>query len=237
MSTPVTEPLAESAKAEINRLHGEICEAARTSIGKAIRIGELLTQTRLTLKHGEWLPWLKENVGFSRQTADNYRRIYEKREDIKLLNVGNLSEAYRALADSQNEPAKESVDDDEYEQVQFRLWKLQRRLEAVCAIPVEHGTPEHIRELQAIIEEANTQQQWWHECQLRAEQKFGEALIAARPVASAIAEIRDKRLYRQTYASFAEYCEVKLGMSESRINELISIILVPIEAASNSAKA
>jgi Protein of unknown function (DUF3102) len=141
---PAPEPLAESTKAEINRLHGEICEAARTSIGKAIRIGELLTQTRLTLKHGEWLPWLKENVGFSRQTA----------------------------------------------------------------------------------EDANAQQQWWHEYQVRAERKLGEALISARPGASAIAEIRDRRLYRQTYASFAEYCEVKLGMSESRINKLLSIILV-----------
>jgi Protein of unknown function (DUF3102) len=223
-TNPDYEPLAESAKTEINRLHGEICEAARTSIGKAIRIGELLTQVRSTLKHGEWLPWLKENVGFSRQTADNYRRIYEKREDIKLLNVGNLSEAYRALANPQNEPEKDSVD--EYELVQFRLWKLKRRLDAVCAIPVEHGTPEHIRELQSIIEDANTQGQWWRECQLRAEKKFGEALISARPVASAIAEIRDRRLYRETYSSFAEYCEMKLGMSESRINELVSIILV-----------
>ena len=93
MSTEIS-----GAASEINRLHGEICQAARTTIEKAIRIGELLTEQKAGLKHGEWLPWLKANVEFSRQTADNYRRVYEKREDLKLLNVGNLTDAYRLLA-------------------------------------------------------------------------------------------------------------------------------------------
>ena len=46
----------------------------------------------------EWLPWCRENLRFSRQTADNYRRIYNDRD--KLLTVGNLdlTEAYRLLS-------------------------------------------------------------------------------------------------------------------------------------------
>lgn len=43
--------------AEINALHGEIAAMARTTLGKTIEIGELLTKQKAALKHGEWLPW------------------------------------------------------------------------------------------------------------------------------------------------------------------------------------
>jgi ParB family chromosome partitioning protein len=83
---------------EINVLHERLTGLARTSLETAIEIGELLTRQKAELKHGEWLPWCRENLKFSRQTADNYRRLYDDRG--KLLNVGNLelSEAYRLLS-------------------------------------------------------------------------------------------------------------------------------------------
>ena len=40
---------------EINRLHGEIMAAVRTTLVKAIRIGELLTERKKKCQHGEWL--------------------------------------------------------------------------------------------------------------------------------------------------------------------------------------
>jgi hypothetical protein len=92
--------LALTKLAEINKLHAEIGLAARTSLEKAVRIGELLEEIKNAKPHGEWLPWLKVNVPFSRQTADNYRHIYAERD--KLLNVSNLSQAYRLL--DANEP-------------------------------------------------------------------------------------------------------------------------------------
>lgn len=83
---------------EINRLHSELCGMARTSLEKAIRIGELLTEQKAQLKHGEWLPWVRENIEFSQQTASNYVRLFQNRE--KLPSVGNLelTEAYRLLS-------------------------------------------------------------------------------------------------------------------------------------------
>ena len=42
---------------EINQLHGEILAAAKTTIEKAIRIGELLTARKEKCPHGAWLPW------------------------------------------------------------------------------------------------------------------------------------------------------------------------------------
>ena len=84
-----------SAADEINRLHHELRVAFRTAINKAIRIGELLTEQHARCKYGEWLPWLKANVQFCSKTAYNYESIYRDRS--KLVNVTNLTEAYRLL--------------------------------------------------------------------------------------------------------------------------------------------
>jgi len=63
------------AAPEINRLHSEICQAARTTIDKAIRIGELLTEQKASLKHGEWLPWLRDKCEIRERTAHLYMRL------------------------------------------------------------------------------------------------------------------------------------------------------------------
>jgi N6-adenosine-specific RNA methylase IME4 len=91
-----------SSAQEINRLHSEICSAARTTIEKAIRIGELLTEQKGTLNHGEWLPWLKANIEFSVATAGNYMGIFQRRDDPKFLNVRNMSDAYKLLYGTQS---------------------------------------------------------------------------------------------------------------------------------------
>lgn len=74
-----------STAQEANAAHRRIV----ATVQDAIAIGGFLTRQKATLKHGEWLPWVKENLEFSRQTADNYRRLYENRDILPSL--GNLS--------------------------------------------------------------------------------------------------------------------------------------------------
>jgi hypothetical protein len=88
------------ATAEINRLHSEICAAARTTLEKAIRVGELLNQVKESLVHGAWLPWLKENVAFDVRTAQRYMRVFEHRSLLKNDTVSHLSMAYSLLTES-----------------------------------------------------------------------------------------------------------------------------------------
>lgn len=90
-----TQVSLEQSRSKINKLHTEIISAARRSLDNAIRIGKLLTEVKEKLPHGAWLPWLQKNISFSRQTADNYRRVFEQRD--KLLKVSNLADAYRLL--------------------------------------------------------------------------------------------------------------------------------------------
>jgi len=77
---------------EIIRLHGEILGHARQSLNNAIRIGEILSQVKGAVKHGEWLPWIKEFAPFSIKTAERYMACFENRE--KIANLTNLTDAY-----------------------------------------------------------------------------------------------------------------------------------------------
>jgi Protein of unknown function (DUF3102) len=54
---------------EINELNDQIITAARTSLEKAVRIGQLLREVKSGLKRGQWLSWLESNVRFDRRTA------------------------------------------------------------------------------------------------------------------------------------------------------------------------
>lgn len=80
---------------KIKMLHLEVLNYLRLSLEKAIQIGELLTEQKSRLKHGEWLPWINENLSFSQPSVFNYMNLYKNRD--KLLNVNNLSEAYKLL--------------------------------------------------------------------------------------------------------------------------------------------
>jgi hypothetical protein len=88
--------------AEINRLHSEILAAARTTIQKAIRIGELLVEAKQNAGHGNWLPWIKADLEFSERTATNYMRVYENRDRLKSANVADLTGAYVLIADKES---------------------------------------------------------------------------------------------------------------------------------------
>jgi hypothetical protein len=82
---------------EINALHNELCGLGQTSLEKAARIGELLTKQKAELPHGKWLPWFDANVQFSRKTGDRYRKLYKRSDEIKIVNMTNLSDVYSML--------------------------------------------------------------------------------------------------------------------------------------------
>src|SRR2546429_112916 len=86
----------DSTAREIVRLHTEILSAARASLEKAIHIGRLLARIRASRK-GKWLLWLESNVPFSQKTAYNYISCFERRAELKLVNVTSLSDAYALL--------------------------------------------------------------------------------------------------------------------------------------------
>lgn len=89
-------PQETSAQA-ITRLHNELYSLFDKGLHKAIQIGELLIQQKRALNHGEWIPWIQENLPFSDQTARNYIRLYLNQNELKSKNVLDLTTAYKAL--------------------------------------------------------------------------------------------------------------------------------------------
>jgi hypothetical protein len=95
----------ETVTATISKLHTKQQEHARQTIEAALEIGRLLSETRPTLKHGEWLKWT-EQLPFSDRTARNYIRVYENRDRLKLETVSNLKEAYQLLTEPKAAPKR-----------------------------------------------------------------------------------------------------------------------------------
>lgn len=91
----------DKIKGDIIRLHGEIQNLALDVMEKACKIGQLLTQKKTELEHGQFIPWIKSNLPFDERQAQKYTRIYENKDLIQkkldskansssLLTVNNL---------------------------------------------------------------------------------------------------------------------------------------------------
>lgn len=74
----VTPTLAEGQPAavrDIETITGEILEAKRVGGEAIITIGQRLIEAKAMLEHGEWLPWLTEQVEYSERTAQKFMKI------------------------------------------------------------------------------------------------------------------------------------------------------------------
>lgn len=61
--------------ADIRSAHTGVRDAAKTAAEKAIEAGRALIEAKGLLKHGQWLPWLKEHCQLSERTAQLYMHI------------------------------------------------------------------------------------------------------------------------------------------------------------------
>lgn len=52
-------------------------QAQQVVLGYAIEIGRRLTEAKAMVSHGEWGNWLKEEVRYSKSTANNFMRIFD----------------------------------------------------------------------------------------------------------------------------------------------------------------
>jgi hypothetical protein len=85
MSDPIIEgsnSLADLA-ARIRAFHEATVEGLRQSVTNGIAAGELLIEAKAQLQHGQWLPWLRDNVNISERTAQLYMRLAKNRTEIE----------------------------------------------------------------------------------------------------------------------------------------------------------
>lgn len=100
------------AQAALDEHATEIRRLGKQTVANIIEIGRRLVDCRDNhLDHGEWLPWLKREFDWSRQTADRFIHVFEAAG--KLPKLGNLevpiSGLYLLTAPSTPEAARQEI--------------------------------------------------------------------------------------------------------------------------------
>ena len=82
----------------IEAITGEILELKKTAGEAILEIGKRLIEAKAMLSHGEWLPWLTEQVEFSERTAQNFMRLSREWSNPQTLADLGASKALALLA-------------------------------------------------------------------------------------------------------------------------------------------
>jgi len=64
---------------DINRFHELACQRADEAIDHAKQAGLLLLEAKAALQHGEWLPWLEQNIFVSARQVQRYMQVAQGR--------------------------------------------------------------------------------------------------------------------------------------------------------------
>ena len=102
-------PLADMST-KINDAHALAMVHAGEAMNNALRCGDFLTKAKAAAKHGQWLPWLRQNIAFSERTAQSYMRLAAKFGPDKRNAVADLS--VRRVLQEIATPRRQSLEDD-----------------------------------------------------------------------------------------------------------------------------
>jgi len=94
----------ETAQA-INNEYALMTGDMTRAVQRAIRIGEMLTEAKAQVQHGEWIPWVEQNLVFGRTQASHYMRVFRERDNPNVQLSEHLSQAIALLAEPKDEPA------------------------------------------------------------------------------------------------------------------------------------
>ena len=90
--------LAPKEGRDIEVITQEILDAKRRGGEAILTIGRCLTEAKQTLPHGEWLPWLTEQVEFSPRAAQNFMRLAREWSNTQALADLGAAKALTLLA-------------------------------------------------------------------------------------------------------------------------------------------
>lgn len=157
--------------------------------GQAVyEIGRCLLEAKAQLKHGEWLPWLRDEVAFSEASAQRYMRLareYGKSRIVTDLGAGKALELL-ALPESQREEFVEENDVSGMTREQLRQ-AIRERDEATVLAARERVRAETAEQSRAKMEEDMKALKALHAAAVETQREKEEALRKAE------AELKDLR--------------------------------------------
>jgi Protein of unknown function (DUF3102) len=111
-SPPAEVSLLDELAKRIKDEHQKVTGAFKDVLSHAMLAGDYLIKAKGKVKHGEWLPWLKDNCGIADRTARLYMQLANSRAQIEKLKSASdadltLREA-ASLLTVEPEPADEA---------------------------------------------------------------------------------------------------------------------------------
>ena len=88
----------QSAQRTIETITSEILELKKQAGKALLGIGQRLIEAKETLPHGEWLPWLTEQVEFSERTAQYYMQLAREWTNPQSIAGSGATKAFKLLA-------------------------------------------------------------------------------------------------------------------------------------------
>ena len=88
----------QPAQRTIETITNEILELKKQAGKAVLGIGQRLIEAKETLSHGEWLPWLTEQVDFSERTAQYYMRLAREWTNPQSIADLGATKAFKLLA-------------------------------------------------------------------------------------------------------------------------------------------
>ena len=80
---------------EIKKELAELNTTLKMTVQKAIRVGQLLSEQKEFVGHGNFVKWIENNLDIGRTSAEKYMKLFEYQN--KLPESGNLQDAYKQI--------------------------------------------------------------------------------------------------------------------------------------------
>ena len=112
--------------ANLNQIVAEIKFFENQAVVSYWEIGKRLSQAKEQVGHGEWIPWIEENLNYTRQTASSLIRVYESYPNGNTSLHLNFSKVLALTSIKDEEERQDFIDSHEVEDMTTR--KLQAEI-------------------------------------------------------------------------------------------------------------
>jgi hypothetical protein len=120
---------------EINHEHELCIGSMRNGIEHAIRVGELLSKQRESVREGDWYVWIRANLNFTPDHARKYIKIFNNQARVLGdVNVTSMNKALRIIAAADPKPKPAELPEPEKENTYFSWFDDERVTDVYDAI-------------------------------------------------------------------------------------------------------
>ena len=102
----------------IKQLLSELNQTLKMSVGKAIQIGQLLSEQKEEMEHGKFLPWIENNFDMSERNAQRYMKLFQYGD--KTAKLSDLQTAYQQIETIEKQEKQKQEQEDNKKIFQYK---------------------------------------------------------------------------------------------------------------------